>query len=197
MRCREERPLPFALLPAALLLCCAARAADLDGDGADDLVFRDLASDSKQLLVLAGGQARHIELAPPEDRWQGVEVRLGDFDGDRRSELLTRNLHTGATALRNAGTAPDHGVRPVDGLSPDPGQLIEAVADFDGDGRDDLLLRDRESARRGIYRMRGAAVDTAHSGTLDFASGPRQRFVAAGDFDGDGRADLLLRHETT
>ena len=65
------------------------------------------------------------------------------------------------------------------------------LGDFDGDGRDDVLLRHSETGEWVFYAMDGGA------GTLRatrITSNLRYRLAGSGDFDGDGRDDVLLRH---
>ena len=65
------------------------------------------------------------------------------------------------------------------------------LGDFDGDGRDDVLLRHSESGEWVFYAMNG------REGTLRTARMTRNlsyRLAGSGDFDGDGQDDVLLRH---
>lgn len=180
------------LLPAGPVL-----AADLDGDGSDDLVFREHDSAQKRLRVLLGEQTLHIELTPAAQSWQGVDVRTGDFYRSPRQSVLARNLVTGETRLWRYEDSGRFSSQILEGLPGATSRLIEAVADFDGDGRDDLLLREQGSGARTVYRLRGAAVDPTLSGSIGIDNASGRQLVAAADFDGDGRADLLLRDVNT
>lgn len=66
------------------------------------------------------------------------------------------------------------------------------LADFDGNGRADLLLRN-ENGSWLHYELDGHRV--VSWGSPDLTSDLDWRFEAADDFDGDGRADVLLRHQ--
>lgn len=63
------------------------RVGDFNGDGRDDVAFRNVAvwtfalSESNRFLLLETGDNPH---------WFGTEVLVGDFDGDGRDELLGR-----------------------------------------------------------------------------------------------------------
>ena len=77
---------------------------------------------------------------------------------------------------------------------------IDGLADFDGDGQTDLLLRD--GTRLGLARI-------SHAGTIGWLTtytqvaagtwlggwnfGGTEQVLGVGDFDGDGRSDFLLR----
>jgi uncharacterized protein (DUF2141 family) len=67
-------------------------------------------------------------------------------------------------------------------------QQAELHGDFNGDGKDDILLRDG-AGNIGMWLMNG---NTILSGS--FVGSPGAYTIAGiGDFDGDGKADILLR----
>jgi len=75
---------------------------------------------------------------------------------------------------------------------PAPGAVLEAVADFDGDGQGDLLWVGTDGA---VAYTPAASLRSASSGTPVVDLGTLQageRVLGAGDFDGDGRGDLLV-----
>src|SRR5207253_2603452 len=74
------------------------------------------------------------------------------------------------------------------------GWHVQHLADFNGDGKTDILLVN--DVTRGVYvcEMNGSALGAnGLAGTL--ADG--WHFADTGDFNGDGKADLLLLNDTT
>lgn len=195
---RAENCVLATALAAALFACQPAPAVDLDGDGRADLLLRDRSDDNQKLvLVLStpGGMTRgRLRLAvglPP------LDVRSGDFNADGRDDILSRNLETGEVRIRLMD-----GIQPiaqgmVEDITASPSSRLEEVADFDGDGSDDLLFHDSSTRTWSIYFMRGLRTYALRSGDLAFARSAALQLVAARDFDGDGRADLLFRNTTT
>ena len=75
---------------------------------------------------------------------------------------------------------------------------IKGIGDFDGDGKADILLQDEDplSPTSGwtlIWFMDGAVVSSA--GAIRPVA-LNWKINAVGDFDGDGKADILWRDES-
>ncbi|MFO1001353.1 MAG: FG-GAP-like repeat-containing protein [Planctomycetaceae bacterium] len=82
----------------------------------------------------------------------------GDFDGDGRTDLLTRNTATGQIQVY-ANDSTDLDSAPWDGFSAQPTDFVNngvassiLVGDFNGDGRDDLLQPDMDSSTWAVMR---------------------------------------------
>ncbi|MDB5306737.1 MAG: hypothetical protein JWO38_939 [Gemmataceae bacterium] len=146
------------------------------------------------------------------------KVYAGDFDGDGRSDLLVHNGQDLA-AYRTKGTKPApsggagsggagldltwvaNNVVPAGPggniWQPAPGDQY-VVADFDGDGKDDLVVfngADWNTPYLGLLHSTGtgfqcvARYDGAVPGFWTFKPGDK---ILVGDFDGDGKADVAL-----
>ena len=68
------------------------------------------------------------------------------------------------------------------------------TGDFDGDGRDELLLRNADT-RAWIYHDLDDGDGAAH--VLPLPTSDDQRFLGIGDFNGDGRDDVLFTQRDT
>jgi uncharacterized repeat protein (TIGR01451 family) len=121
------------------------------------------------------------------------------------------NLAQGASAVvtlllrvRPLGTVPFTGT--VASAQPDANVLdnsasasivVRPVADFDGDGREDLLWRNAGTGQVTAWFMNNTVI--ASSATLSPSRGadPNWRLGGVGDFDGDGKPDLVWRNQAT
>ncbi|MFF7970698.1 FG-GAP-like repeat-containing protein [Streptomyces sp. NPDC007905] len=156
-----------------------APSADVNKDGYDDLVVRATEGTGKAAVVLGGptGPARTGTLLPA-----GIDVALGRFG--RGAALDAAVGAMGETSLRYDLPAP---AAPAALAS--PGSMLD-IADFDGDGRDELVS---SGSRLRVLHAGTAGLSAKDAVTLVPPAPGTTRVLTAGDFDGDGRADLVVR----
>ena len=170
-----------------------AQVGDFDGDGTADVLLRDAdgrwqSHGFRDLDVVAGGPVT----APLARRTEWQWAAGGDFNGNGRYDVLLRHEDgswffypmNGARVGQGRGRAAlarGREWRPV------------GVADLNRDGRDDVLLR-RDDGQWAYYAMNGKNRIGAESGWAGLPRDPDWRLAGLGDFDGDGRGDVLLRH---
>ena len=165
---------------------------DFDGDGRDDVLLRKTDGrwyfypmDGRTVLAGRGTARMTRDLA-----WQVAGI--GDLDGDGRDDVLMRHADGRWHYYRMNGR------RPLAGsgsgrLTRNLDWRMAGVGDFDGDGRDDVLLRRRDDGRWYFYPMNGRA-SIAGRGTVPLTRDLAWAVAGVGDFDADGRHDVLLRH---
>jgi len=171
---------PVPALPPATL--------DFDGDGLSDLVIRDDATGESRVIHMDGSApigASTLAPHPPDV----VLVGNGDYNGDRLADAAWLDEAAGELIIELTDPA-----APPDGMPLDASVVTLPVrywfggsADFDGDGRDDLVVADRDTNRLEVWMMDGVAIDR-----VQWLGDPRlYQPIGAGDFDGDGRAEFF------
>ncbi len=184
---------------------------DFNGDDKPDIVVANYNDNTVSVLLnTTPTGAATPSFAPQETFSVGNDpdsVAVGDFNGDGTTDLAVANelddtvsvlLNTTPTAATTASFAPQQtfavGQNPVS----------VAVGDFNGDGRLDLVVA---NAGNITYNLFGAPMSTANvsvllnatqAGATTASFAPQQTFyggvpdsVAVGDFDGDGRPDIV------
>jgi hypothetical protein len=120
---------------------------------------------------------------------------VGDLDGDGRADIVWRNAPTGENYLYPMDGTTVLGTEGYLRTVADANWRIVGVGDFDGDGRNDILWRNFATGENYLYPMNGTAI-LAGEGYLRTVAELAWRVAAVGDYDGDGKTDVLWRHGT-
>lgn len=134
---------------------------------------------------------RSKEPASPESLLVGP-IR-NDFHNDLRADILWRDGVTGAAQLWAMNGLTLMSSTSV-ASSPDIGWKIQGIGDFGGDGKADILWRNQTTGDVVIWMMNGAAF-LPSSGLVTPFTDMGWAVKGVGDFDGDGKSDILWRHD--
>jgi len=171
---------------------------DFNGDGRDELLFRNIDTGFNRTVSFnANGEALPVvEDGIPRLEINGFEeAKVGDFNGDGRDELILRYIESGLNRIIPFNT---NGVAqaPLDDLI--DRTLINSfdelsVGDFDGDGRDELFLREPGSGEnRTLSFQPNRQFDRFTDAFVPQDAINGIAVLTIGDFDGDGRDELLF-----
>ncbi len=167
--------------------------ADFSGDGKPDLIVFGEEFDQKPTLLVNDGSGRfQAGVALGFDGGGGDTTNaVGDLNGDGRPDLafvrLTSQEERGISVVFNTGSGFGQPMQIPLGAYDYPAAL--RIADVNGDGKPDLIATESFSNRVTIAEGNGAGMFSVRAsyttGFFPVASG-------AGDFDRDGKIDLVV-----
>lgn len=164
-------------------------AGDFNGDGRGDVAMVTPVSSTWWVGRSTPGTFTEVPWMNHSSNAALDDLVSGDFNGDGQTDVAARQQGTGRLLVGIAGKARFQSQLWANHANPNKWQGL-LVGDFDGDGRDDLAEYDTTEERWRVYRLEGAEV--VKEFWYDFAvSNPNWAAFAAGDYNGDGRDDIL------
>jgi hypothetical protein len=197
----------FTISPAALTagnVPFALAAADLNGDGFIDLVVANQNSNNLTILMGNGDGTFTPANASPNTGNAPSAIAIGDFNGDGNldlavtnsvdntvSILLNQNCSNFPPALCSFAPAP---ASPGVGATP----VAISTADMNADGFLDLVVANNSG--NAVSILLGDGTGAFHAvvpqGQPDFSTGAAPQALVLGDFNQDGRLDIVTSNSS-
>ena len=165
---------------------------DFNGDGNADLAIAN--KNDFTVTVLLGNGKGGFTAAPGSPFPVGPEpqsVAVGDFNADGKPDLAIANSGGNTVTVLLGAGAGEFTVAPGSPYPVGTDPVSVAVGDFNGDGRPDLAIANKNSNNVTVLLGTGAG-EFAAAPDSPFPVGTDPVSVAVGDFNGDGKPDLAV-----
>lgn len=178
----------------AVLTYTGARAqADFDDNGKSDLVTHRVVDNSNRVFIgniseVAGSASIANARAYTTASANRVVSAIGDFNGDRKSDILETNKLTGKIVnlvYMNGQTVSL--IKPAAGVQP-LGTFVIGTADINADGRDEILLR-KTNGNLLVATLSADNTTLTYSGITNIPVS--FTYAGSGDTNGDGKIELF------
>jgi hypothetical protein len=167
---------------------------DFNGDTKSDILWRDTSGNMAiwEMLGTTILNPNSAGLGGVSTSWSIVGQH--DFNSDGKADLLWHDTSGNLAIWEMSGTTI---------LNPNSAGLgavstvwtVAGVGDFNGDGKADILWRNTTTGDVAIWEMNGTTVlNPSSSGVGNVAT--NWSVVGVGDFNGDGKADILWQNNT-
>jgi len=174
----------------------SAALADLNGDGALDIVVSNDRPDKKLVYLNDGKGKFHVTGTFGAPEWSTRYVTVADLNADRRPDLIVANRSSNPAMPRPSFVCLNSGAGAFptcEALATQSATIIVA-ADIDGDGKPDLFVPHRDGGQSLMFWGDGSG-HFAGAGTPVGAPKSQIRAAAAADINGDGIVDLVVGDE--
>ncbi|MCK1545758.1 VCBS repeat-containing protein [Bradyrhizobium sp. 179] len=172
-----------------------SKEADFNGDGKSDLLMLNDTTHAAQVWLMNGTQVTSqttVGSINAAGGWHFADT--GDFNGDSKSDLLLVNSASNGVAVWEMNGSQVTANPQVGTMA--SGFHYATTGDFNGDAKADLLMINDTTHDAQIWLMDGTQVSSQTTiGTINASGG--WHYVGVGDFNGDGKSDLLLLNDTS
>jgi FG-GAP-like repeat/FG-GAP repeat len=175
-------------VPTALQV---ASTGDFNGDGKSDILWRNTNGDVSIWQMNGTASNSQTVIANVTTDWKISGT--GDFNGDGKADILWRNDDGSIALWQMNGSALLSPTSLTSTPSVDSSWKINGIADFNGDGKSDILWRN-DNGQVAVWTMDGATALSKDLTNPNSSVDNSWKITGTSDFNSDGKADILWRN---
>jgi hypothetical protein len=168
-----------------------ASTADFNGDAKSDILWRNTNGDVAIWQMNGGVSTSQTVIANVSTDWKISGT--GDFNGDGKADMLWRNDDGSIALWQMNGSALLSPTSLTSTPSVDSSWKINGIADFNGDGKSDILWRN-DNGQVAVWTMDGATALSKDLTNPNSSVDNSWKITGTSDFNSDGKADILWRN---
>ncbi|MCM5529684.1 FG-GAP-like repeat-containing protein [Parasegetibacter sp. NRK P23] len=166
--------------------------ADIDGDGKPEIL--SLGANGVLSVLRNTSTPGVVSFAAKVDFSTGAspfDIATADIDGDGKLDVIVANDGgSSVSVLRNSSTVGIISLAPKIDLPAISHCRSVATADFDRDGRPDIVVCNAAVGKLSVFRNISEEGEILFGERVDYEAGKDPYSVAVGDLDGDGKHDI-------
>lgn len=168
---------------------------DLDGDGKVDLTTANVNSASVSVFLNNSSGTGDIDFSSRYDFSAGIvprSVSIGDLDGDNKPDLAVTSQSDLVSIFLNTSSVGNLNFEDRINFATGSTPWFVTISDLTGDGKPDLATANESGSSVSVLRNSSSGMGNINfSGPVDFIGANGMVAVASGDFDNDGKSDLV------
>ena len=161
---------------------------DLTGDGRADILCRSAGGELRVWSMIGTSATSDVAIATVPTNWKVAAV--SDVTGDGHPDLIWVSTAGEYRSWTMNGTSVVVDRQIATGVS--SSIVLQSAADFNGDGRSDLLMYSASTGEARLWTMNAAGQLAADQSVATITTD--WKIAATGDFNGDGKADIVWRN---
>jgi len=122
------------------------------------------------------------------------QTTIADLDGDGKADITVANGSTSnsLSIFRNISNKGSITLSNRADITTTGSPYGLNYADLDGDGKPDITFTNYSTGNFGVFRNKSSIGNISLASEIDFTSGTNPASTAFGDFDGDGKLDIVV-----